>query len=189
MDRGFMSQDPEDLKARLFSLIKKEAFLQKKVVLSSGRISKYYIDIRRISLTAEGAFLIANLFWPEIIREKVKTVGGPTLGADPILSGLAYHSYIENKALNTFIVRKEKKKHGQKNLIEGPPLRRNQRVILIDDVATSGKSLLEALNSLRERKVKVVKALVVVDREEGAGKLLKFYRCPLVSLFRLKDFL
>ncbi|HEC69044.1 MAG TPA: orotate phosphoribosyltransferase [Candidatus Omnitrophica bacterium] len=173
----------------LFNLIKKEAFFKKKVLLSSGKVSNYYIDLRKITLQSKGAYLVANLLWEEIKREKFSFLGGPTLGADPILSAIAYHSYLKGKPLKTFIVRKERKKHGQAQVIEGPPLKKKSRVIIIDDVATTGASLGEAAKKLIPLGVKIVKAWVIVDREEGAKEFLSKLGISLNSLFRLSDFL
>lgn len=176
-------------KTKLYKLIKKEAFYKKRIVLSSGKISNYYIDVRKISLKSEGAFLIANSLWQELKKEKCTYIGGPTLGADPILSALAYHAYLDKKPIKTFIVRKKPKKYGQNKLIEGPKLKKGSKVIVIDDVATTGKSLLDAIKKLKSLKVSVKKAFVVVDREEGAKKALKPHKCPLISLFTLRDFI
>ena len=175
------------IKEKLLALVKKEAFIKKKVILSSGKISNYYVDIRKVSLKSEGAFLIAGLFWEKIKREKFDAVGGPTLGADPILSALSYHAYLKKRPINTFIVRKEKKGHGRKKIIEGPDLLRNSRVIILDDVATSGKSLIEAIIKLKSIGIKVIKSLAVLDRKEGAEENLSKYNCPLISLLTIED--
>ena len=180
-----MSQ--RQLKKELIRLIKKEAFFKQKVVLASGRTSNFYIDIRRISLTSKGAFLIANLLWEKLKDEKFDAVGGLTLGADPILSALAYHAHTKGKSLNTFIIRKTPKKHGQNRLIEGPILKKGSSVILVDDVATSGGSLVDSIKKLKSLKLKVVKAFVVVDRREGATRRIARFKCPLGSLLTLND--
>jgi len=173
----------------LFNLIKKEAFFKKRVVLSSGKVSNYYIDLRRITLQSKGAYLVASLLWEEIKKERFSFIGGPTLGADPILSALAYHSYLKKRPIKTFIVRKERKKHGQAQLIEGPHLEKNSRVIIIDDVATTGSSLVESARKILSSRGRIIKAWVVVDREEGAREALSKLKIPLYSLFRLSDFL
>ncbi|MBN2119903.1 MAG: orotate phosphoribosyltransferase [Candidatus Omnitrophica bacterium] len=178
----------KDLRRDLFKLIYNEAFFKKRILLSSGKISSFYVDVRKISLKSKGAFLIANLLWKELEKEKFSAVGGPTLGADPILSSLAYHAHIKRKCLKTFIVRKSAKKHGRAKIIEGPNIPKNSKVIIIDDVATTGKSLVEAIQKLRTLKINVTKAFVVVDREEGAGEALSGYGCPLQSLFKLREF-
>ena len=176
-------------KKALFKLIKAQAFRKKKVVLSSGKISNYYVDIRKISLTSKGAFLIANLLWDELKKHKFSSLGGPTLGADPILSAVAYHAFLNKRNLKTFIVRKTQKKHGQARFIEGPTLKKGSKVIIIDDVATTGKSLVESIQKLSGQKVKVIAAFVVVDREEGAKEILAKYNLPLFSIFKLSEFI
>jgi len=177
------------LRQRLKRLIEKEAFFRKRVILSSGRISNYYIDIRKISLKSQGAFLIANLFWQKLRAKKFDFIGGPTLGADPILSALSYHAYLKKKPISTFIIRKEKKKHGRRRLLEGADLPKGSRLILIDDVATSGASLVEAVRLMRRQRCQVNEVMVVVDREEGAKEALEKEKCRLDSLFVLSDFI
>ncbi len=178
----------EDLKKQLYDLIKKDAFYKEKVVLSSGKESTCYIDIRRISLQSKGNYLISNLLWESIQKQEFTAVGGPTLGADPIISGLSYHAYLKNEPINTFIVRKEQKKHGRTRLIEGPPLEKGAKVIIIDDVATSGKSLVTAIDKLNDYGITTIKAYAVIDREEGATQALAKKDCLLESLFKLSEF-
>ena len=97
------------LKKKLYTLIRKQAFYKKKIILSSGKSSNYYIDVRKISLTSEGAYLIANLLWQKLKKEKCTFIGGPTLGADPILSALAYHPYLDKKPIRGKIYLKKPK--------------------------------------------------------------------------------
>lgn len=172
----------------LLKFIKEKAFYKEKITLSSGKQSTCYVDIRRISLHSKGSFLIANLLWDMMSKEDFAAVGGPTLGADPILASLAYHAHLKNKSLRTFIVRKEPKKHGRTRLIEGPPLEEGEEVIILDDVATSGKSLVTAIDKLKSMKIKVKQAYTIIDREEGAAEALEKYDCPLYSIFKLHEF-
>ncbi len=178
-----------ELRQQLFNLIKKEAFFKQKVVLSSGKTSTCYIDIRRISLQSKGAYFIAGLLWEQIKNEIFSAIGGPTLGADPILSSLAYHAQLKNRPIKTFIVRKEKKQHGRQQILEGPPINKDSKVIIVDDVATSGKSLVETIKKLQPLGIKAIKACVIIDRDEGAREALSRYNCPLLSLFKLKEFI
>lgn len=178
-----------DLKQRLFTIIKRDAFSRQKITLSSGKESDFYIDARLITLCAEGAFLCASIIW-EMVRDKnPDAVGGPTLGADPIAGALAVVSYLNKKPLNTFIVRKAPKPHGRMRHIEGPQLNPGAKVVLIDDVATTGKSLVGAVEKLREDGINVLTAIVVVDRQEGAQDNLSQVNCPLESIFTAADFL
>lgn len=175
------------MKEELLALLKKEAFFKQKVKLSSGKSSNYYIDVRRVSLTPRGLYLISHLIRP--LLGNPTAIGGPTLGADPIVSGVCLLSHKSRKKLKGFLIRKNPKKHGRQKLIEGKPLTSKDRVVLVDDVATSGSSLLRAVEVLRKEKVKIIKAVVVVDREEGAREGLAKLGCPLISLFSKSDFI
>ncbi len=177
-----------DKRERLFSLLKNEALFRGFVKLSSGKISDFYIDVRRVSLTAEGLYLISSLIWENIKGEDISAIGGPTLGADPLVSGVCIFAHNAGKNLKGFLIRKSPKEHGRHQLIEGKELVSGERVIIMDDVATSGSSLINSLKILQKEKVNVVKAIVVVDREEGAKENLLKLGCPLVSLFTRSDF-
>jgi orotate phosphoribosyltransferase len=177
------------MKKRLLSILKKEAFFRKRVKLSSGKISNYYIDVRRVSLSSQGIYLISHLIWHLIKNDNITAIGGPTLGADPIVGGVCMVAYKNKKKLKGFLVRKSPKKHGQQKMIEGKNLSGKDRVVLVDDVATSGSSLISAIETLKKQKVKVLKAIVVVDREEGAKENLSHFSCPLISIFNKSDFL
>ncbi|MCF7908035.1 MAG: orotate phosphoribosyltransferase [Candidatus Omnitrophica bacterium] len=174
---------------QLLSLLKKEAFLKKRVKLASGKISNFYIDVRKVSLSPKGVYLISRLAFNLIKKDSIQAIGGPTLGADPIVSGVCLLAYKRNKKLKGFLIRKTPKKHGRQKLVEGQDLKSGMKVVIVDDVATSGGSLIKSIEILKQERIKVVKALVVVDREEGATENLAALNCPLVSLFRKSDFL
>jgi len=176
-------------KKKLWRLLKKQAFFRRRVRLSSGKVSNYYIDVRRVSLTGEGISLISHLIWDLIKDDKVTAIGGPTLGADPIIGGVCFLAYKKGKKLKGFIVRKVPKRHGRRKLIEGAALSSKDRVVLIDDVATTGSSLFKAIEILKKENIKIVKIIVVVDRKEGAYQLFSNLGYPFVALFTRDDFL
>ncbi|MFA4993222.1 MAG: orotate phosphoribosyltransferase [Candidatus Omnitrophota bacterium] len=176
------------LKAKLLDLLNKEALKRGKFVLSSGRESNYYLDGRVITLTPEGAYLVAAIILDMVKDEALDAIGGPTLGADPIVGTLAALSYINGKPIKTFIVRKQAKEHGTQRQVEGPALKKGARVILVDDVATSGKAIMEAKLTLDKIGVTVDKAIVIVDRSEGAVDNLAKAGLKLESIFKLADF-
>ena len=178
----------KELKVSLLALLKKDAFKKGRFVLSSGKISNYYLDGRIITLTPRGAFLVASIILDLIKDKNIDAIGGPTLGADPIVGAIAALSYIRKKPMDTFIVRKSSKQHGRMRQIEGPPLKRNSKVILVDDVATTGKALIEAKEVLNKENIKVDSAIVIVDREEGAKDNLYREGIRLISIFQAKDF-
>jgi len=177
------------IRNELLELLKKDSFFKKKTKLSSGKISNYYIDVRRVSLSSQGLYLISRLIWDTIRNDNPTAIGGPTMGADPIIGGVCFLAHRKNKNIKGFIIRKEPKKHGRQNLIEGKELAQKDRVILIDDVATTGLSLINAYLTLRKYKIPVIKSIAVVDREEGAKEAFAKFKSPFVSLFTKSDFL
>jgi len=179
----------EELKSQLLTLLKKDALKKGNFVLSSGKKSEYYLDGRIITLTPEGAYLTAGIILASIEGKNIDAIGGPTLGADPIVGAVACLAHIKKIPLKTFIVRKAAKEHGMQRQIEGPLLNKNDRVILVDDVATTGKSIIEAKETLSRLGVHVEKAVVIVDRGEGAADNLKSAGLELESIFSRSDIL
>ena len=179
----------EELKVRLFKLLNLEALKRGKFLLSSGKESNYYLDGRLITLSPQGAYLVASIILEMLKGEVLDAIGGPTLGADPMVGALAALSYINKQPIKTFIVRKQAKEHGTQQQIEGPALAKGNRVILIDDVATSGKAILEAKQVLDKIGVIAAKAIVIVDRGEGAAENLAKAGLKLESIFSCLDFL
>ena len=178
----------QELKKKLFALLEKEALKRGKFTLSSGKTSNYYLDGRVITLTPEGAYLVAKIILDMIKGKGVTAVGGPTLGADPITGAVAAVSYLENIPLKNFIVRKQTKEHGTQRQIEGPLLNKNDRVVIVDDVATTGKALIEAKEALDKQGIPIDRAIVIVDRCEGAAENLAKVGLKLESIFSIKDF-
>lgn len=181
-------ENREELKKKLFALLNNEALKRGRFVLSSGKESSYYLDARVITLAPQGAYLAASIILDMIKGEDLDAVGGPTLGADPILGALAALSYINNQPIKTFIVRKQAKEHGTGRQIEGPALKKGDRVILLDDVATTGKAIIEAKQALDKIGVIARKAIVIVDRNEGAADNLAAVDLELESIFKIADF-
>lgn len=176
------------MKEELRLLLDTEALFKGEVRLSSGKISNFYIDVRRVSLSSRGIYLISHLFWPLIKNDRLTAIGGPTLGADPIVAGVCMLAHEDKCCLGGFLIRKTPKEHGRQQLLEGKELPDGARVVVVDDVATSGASLVKAVEMLQKEHIQVVKTLVVVDREEGATQNLAKLNCPLVSLFTKSDF-
>lgn len=183
-----MDKTGRDLKRQLLSLLKKEAFRKGQIVLSSGRTSSFYIDGRSVTLNPEGAYLAACLILDLLKGKDIEAIGGPTLGADPIVGAIAAVSFLKKKPIKTFIVRKTPKAHGTRRQIEGPNLKSGSRLVLVDDVATSGKSFAESIDILRSEGFIVDTAICIVDRREGAQETLAQKDCRLISLFTPEDF-
>ena len=183
-----MEQQPiVELKGRLLELLKRDALKKGNFTLSSGKQSSFYLDGRIITMTPEGAYLIASIILEALKRDKPDAFGGPTLGADPIVGAVAALSHVQGVPLKTFIVRKAAKEHGTQRRIEGPQLHKGQKVVLVDDVATTGKSLIEAKEVLDAMGVPVIKAIVVVDRNEGARENLAAVNLALEPIFTVQD--
>ncbi|MFQ5680835.1 MAG: orotate phosphoribosyltransferase [Candidatus Omnitrophota bacterium] len=177
-----------DYRKNLFSLLKAQAYRPGRVVLSSGKVSDYYLDARRVTLSAEGAYLTATIILRMIKGQDIRAIGGPTLGADPIVGGIAALSFLNKSPVDTFLVRKAAKGYGMKQRVEGAGLDRGDRVIIVDDVATSGASLVDCVRLFRDRGVIVKQAIVLVDRQEGAKQALAELGCPLEAIFSGDDF-
>ena len=182
------ANDSAQDKARLLEILKKEAFVKERVTLSSGKVSDFYIDARRVTLSPEGIHLVAKIVFEMIEHDRVAALGGPTLGADPIVGAVSALSFEKGKPIKGFIVRKAPKPYGKQQQVEGPLFSPGDRVILIDDVVTTGKSLVQAIDILKPLDVVVLKAICLVDRNEGGREALQAYGCQLVSVFEAADF-
>ena len=134
--------------------------------LASGKLSNYYINCKLITLNPEGKYLIGNIIFNRIRDIMVDAIGGLSLGADPIADAVSLISYLEKKPIKAFYVRKKTKDHGIIKKIEGD-VHSGEKVVVVDDVITTGSSTIEAINCAREKGLEVVKVIVLVDREEG----------------------
>lgn len=182
------SVDKQD-KEKLFSILKEQAFFREKIILSSGKESDYYIDARRVTLLSEGVYYAARMIWDFARRRNFDAIGGPTLGADPLLGALNVLAHQDNRSLKTFIIRKAPKAHGKQQQIEGPLLPEGADCLLVDDVATTGKAFVQSLDVLAQAGFKSRTAVCLVDRQEGAKEALAARGCQLISFFTAADFL
>ncbi|VVB72807.1 Orotate phosphoribosyltransferase [uncultured archaeon] len=171
---------------RLLELLKSKSLEVRPVTLSSGRTSDYYMDCKRVTLSPEGAYLTASLML-EIIQPDVLAVGGLTLGADPIVSSISVLSHIQGRGLAALIVRKEPKKHGTMSYVEGPALESGAKVAVVEDVVTSGASLLKAIDRIATAGYQPVQALTILDRREGGKEAIESRGFKLQALFTRED--
>jgi orotate phosphoribosyltransferase len=174
---------------RLLELLHSRALEQREVTLSSGRKSDYYLDCKRVTLTPEGAYLSAKILL-EMINPEVKAVGGLTLGADPLVVSIAVLSYLQERSqrsLPALIVRKEPKKHGTMSFVEGPILEKGTKVAVVEDVITSGASILRAIDRIEAVGYQPVQALVILDRLEGGREEVEKRGLKLQSIFTRDD--
>ncbi len=175
-------------RARLVALLKRDALKLGTFTLASGRTSHYYVDGRKVTLSAEGAALIgAGVFARLAERPNVVAVGGLTMGADPIVGATLAVAGAEGRAdLRGFLVRKEAKGHGTGQLVEGP-LEPGSTVAILDDVATTGGSSLQAVAAVEALGCKVARVVVVLDRLEGAAKAFAARGLEFESLVTIRD--
>lgn len=165
--------------------------MRESVVLASGKRSSYYFDARQVLLDPEGAALAGQLCYEAFAATGARAVGGLTLGADPLVCASSAAAWADGVRWTGFFVRKEAKKHGLQQWIEGPFLEEGTPVVVVDDVLTSGGSLLIAVDRARKAGCVVVGALVVIDREEGGRATVEaeLDGAPLVSLYTASDLL
>ncbi len=173
---------------RLVALLKRDALRLGTFTLASGRTSHYYIDGRKVTLVAEGSELIAQGILDLLAGfPEVRAIGGLTLGADPIVGAtLALAGAYGRAGLHGFLVRKQAKTHGTGNLVEGP-LESGSVVAIVDDVATTGGSSIQAIEAVEALGCKVALVAVVLDRLEGAARAFESRRLVFRSLLTIRD--
>ncbi len=174
----------ETLRQRLLDILLRQSVIRKRVTLASGRESDFYVDCRMTSLSGAGVVLSAQLMYP--LMSDCDLVGGMTMGADPFLGAILYEASRAGRAMDAFIVRKEAKGHGMQKRVEGP-VRSGARAAVIEDVVTSGGSMLQAVDAAREAGLTVVRAVCLFDRGEGGREALKARGLDLAALFSMQD--
>ena len=177
--------DEQKLREDLLELIKAKAVIRGERKLASGKISNYYIDGKQVTLSAQGLFLTAKVILHMIHGTGASAIGGPTLGADPIAAAVSVLSSQSGNPLKAFIVRKETKDHGMQRMIEGPALEPGEKVIMVEDVITTGGSVLKAIQEVEALGAKIIKTICLVDRNEGASETLANYHYS--PIFTLQD--
>ena len=154
------------MKEELLELLKKYAYKKGEFKLSSGKTSEHYVNCKPVTLSGRGLTLSSLLLLKEV---ETSYVGGLTLGADPLVSGVALVSALDNRMVNGLIVRKEAKGHGTARFVEGlANFEQGDPVVIVEDTTTTGGSLLTAVERAEQAGLKVVQCVTIVDREEGA---------------------
>jgi len=182
----------EEQKKRLLEVLREKSLKIGNFTLVSGMTSHYYFDSKPTTLDPEGGYLTARMIL-QMLKEKgikAESIGGLTLGADPIVSAVAAVSFAEKDQftpLSAYIVRKEAKKHGTQKFIEGFDGGPGTKVVVVDDVCTTGGSTVKAINLSIDAGYDVVAVVCLVDREQGGAEALKDY--PFFSLFTATELL
>jgi orotate phosphoribosyltransferase len=172
---------------RLREIIRTCSLKRGDFVLSSGRTSTYLFQLRQTTMLPEGAALIGEIIVEYMKRHGIACIGGLEMGAVPIVSAVAAVSHLKGFPVDAFFVRKAQKEHGARELIDGH-LRAGAEVLLIDDVATTGGSILKAIEGMEGHGCYVRRALAVVDREEGAAGNLARASIQLAAIFKRNNF-
>jgi len=174
----------------LLKVLFHSSFKRGKFKLSSGRESDFYLDAKHTTLVGEGSLLVAEILLDEVINAHIDAIGGLTIGADPIIGSVLTLSAMKTHPLRGFIVRKGVKEHGTQKLIEGP-IKKGDRVIIVEDVMTTGASAYKAVKAVEDIQCKVVKVIPLVDRDEGGREFfqMKGYDCcPLITMKEIVKF-
>jgi orotate phosphoribosyltransferase len=178
------------MRARLARLLLAKSYIEGEVVLTSGKKSDYYFDCKQTALHPEGAFLIGSLFFEMLRDQDLAGVGGMTLGADPLVTAVSLVSYTQHKPLPGFIVRKTSKGHGTKQFLEGlANFNTGDRVALLEDVVTTGGTLVTACKRVADAGLTISGVYCVLDREEGGAENLASGGFDLQSIFTRKALL
>jgi len=176
----------EGLRQQLLDLIIANAIHFGRFTLTSGLVSHFYIDCRKVTLSAHGAFLTGNAMLDLLDSVDAQAIGGMTVAADPVATAMAVESWHRNRPLNAFIVRKEAKAHGLHRQVEGP-LKAGDRVVVVDDTLTTGGSIFQAIEAVEAAGATVAAVAVVLDRLQGGADRVRERGYPLYSVFTYDD--
>jgi orotate phosphoribosyltransferase len=167
----------------LAELVRRLAVVHGRVTLSSGKEADYYVDLRRATLHHRAAPLIGRLIRELTDDWEYASVGGLTLGADPVATAVMH---APGRPIDAFVVRKSVKNHGMQRLIEGPDVS-GQRVLVVEDTSTTGASAMTAVRAVRDAGGQVVGVATVVDRATGAAEVIEAEGLPYRSVLGLTD--
>ncbi|MCP9817142.1 orotate phosphoribosyltransferase [Synechococcus sp. GreenBA-s] len=171
---------------QLLQLLAERAYRHGHFTLASGRTSDHYVNCKPVSLSGLGLALLAARML-ELVEPEAVAVAGLTLGADPLVSGVAQAAALAGRQLDALIVRKEAKGHGTGAWLEGPLPAAGRRITVLEDVVTTGGSSLKAVRQLREAGYVVERVVTIVDRQEGGLEAMTAAGLELQSLFLLEE--
>ncbi|MEO9328038.1 orotate phosphoribosyltransferase [Gordonia aurantiaca] len=172
-----------DARTRLAELVRELAVVFGKVTLSSGKEADYYVDLRRATLHHEASPLIGRLMRELTADWQYDSVGGLTLGADPVATSIMH---ADGRPIDAFVVRKAAKTHGMQRRIEGPDIA-GRNVLIVEDTSTTGASPSTAVEAAREAGANVIGVATVVDRATGADEVITGLGVPYRYLLGLSD--
>ena len=180
------------MREELKRLIRERSFGRGRITLASGRESDFYFDLRPTTIHPAGASFVGELVLDALEGVEADTLGGLEMGAVPIATAAAIAAHRRGRPLGTFFVRKQPKDHGARKLVEGLPKGETlsgRKVVIVEDVTTTGGSSVKAIRAVREEGAEVVLVLAIVDRQEGATETFAAERVPFRALFTADEFL
>lgn len=180
---------PADARARLYDIVKSKSFVRGYIVLASGKESDHYFDMKPSMFDPEGAELLAELIYARLAGVEADIVGGLEMGAVPLITPISIVSRRAGRPLPGFFVRKTVKDHGTKKLIDGLSDVKGKRVVIVEDVTTTGGSAMKAVEALTAAGAVITLVISILDREEGAAALYENAGIPFQSLFKASEFL
>ena len=187
-----VNRSPAADRARLIEIVKARSFESgREVKLASGRTSTFYFNMKPTMLHAEGGLLIANLILDQLEGVSARWIGGLEMGAVPIAAAVAAVSPVRQRPISAFFVRKQAKEHGTRSLVEGLAPGESlsgARVVIVEDVTTTGGSAIKAAEAVRAEGGEVVRVITIVDRLEGAADAFRAAGLDFVPLLTLDDF-
>lgn len=186
-DRGTPRGCPMQQRARLIELFRQRALKFGTFTLASGKQASYYLDGKQITLHSEGLRLVSEGLLELLAEVDFQAIGGMSIGADPIIGGVLTAAGARGRDLVGFLVRKEPKGHGTQRYIEGP-VQPGMKVVIIDDVVTTGGSSLMAIDRIQEFGCEVVAVVAIVDRMEGGAANFAARGLVMKSLLTIEDF-
>lgn len=181
-----MENNSSFLREQLLNLFVEYAYQEGDFLLSSGQRSNFYLNGKQVTLRAEGALIVGKLIY-SLLSPQTQAVAGLTLGADPIVSAVSVVSAYENNPIPALIIRKEAKGHGTKAYIEGITLPQNAIVTVLEDVVTTGKSAMLAVERLTDAGYQVDKIISLVDRQAGGAEFYQSQGLPYQSILTLSQ--
>ncbi|HEY9598932.1 MAG TPA: orotate phosphoribosyltransferase [Cyanophyceae cyanobacterium] len=180
------STDLNSLRQSLLDLFCQLAYKEGDFVLSSGQKSSYYINGKQVTLHPQGALAVGRLL-VSLLPMDTQAVAGLTLGADPIVSAVSVISALENRPIPALIIRKEAKGHGTRAYIEGPSLPEGAKVVVLEDVVTTGQSAMKAVERLKDAGYSVERVIALVDRQQGGAELYESAGLSFQAVFAIAD--
>jgi orotate phosphoribosyltransferase len=184
--REILDLSLDEARAKLLAIVNEKAVFKGDFTLASGQKSNYYIDGKFTSLTSDGLAYFAKVILEMIKDEGVKFIGGPTMGADPIIGGTIAMSHLMGRPIDGFIIRKEQRDHGRMKMIEGP-LIKGEKVIIVEDVTTTGGSVIKGIKMVEEMGCTVVRVISLVDRLQGAQQNFKDAGYKFTPIFEVSE--